>query len=162
MSVGFQVMFRDKTRRRGVSLLELLVVITLLGIMASVAAMRFGRSLLSEFGAHAEARQLSLALLACQRAAVKTGDDHVLRLKRMDGGRALSYQILHNNAGTLQLVDGPRSFPAMGPFAVHTATCDSILKAPRGAYQIQLRGQPRRWQIDVVPVTGSIRVTDTS
>ena len=143
-------------------MLELLVVITLLGIMASVAAMRFGRSLLSEFGAHAEARQLSLALLACQRAAVKTGDDHVLRFA-LDGGRALSYQILRDNAGTLQVVDGPLGLSSDVTVTVsHGDMRFDFEGAAQDAYQIQLLGQQRRWQIDVVPVTGSIRVTDAT
>lgn len=155
-------MFRNRTRRRGVSLLELLVVITLMGIFASVAAMRFGRTLLSEFGAHAEARQLSLALLTCQRAAVKTGDDHLLRFV-LEGGRAASYQLLRDNAGTLQLVDGPRALS--GDITVTVSHPDMRFDfegSAQAAYQIQLLGENRRWQIDVVPVTGAIRVTDAS
>ena len=143
-------------------MLELLVVITLIGLFASLAAMRFGRSLLSEFGAHTEARQLSLALLTCQRAAVKTGDDHLLRFA-LDGGHALSYQILRDNAGTLEVVAGPLALSS----DVTVTVSDGDMRfdfegAAQDAYQIQILGQHRRWRIDVVPVTGSIRVTDAT
>ena len=66
------------TKRRGVTLLELLVVISMIGIFAAVVTARYGRSIFGEFGARALAREMSLDLLTCQRAAIATGDDHLL------------------------------------------------------------------------------------
>jgi len=133
-----------------------------MGIFASVAAMRFGRSLLGDFGAHAEARQLSLALLTCQRAAVKTGDDHLVRFAA-DGGRISSFQILRDNAGTLEQVDGPHSLSEDVTVSVsHTDMSFDFEGSAQQAYQIELRGEHRCWRIDVVPLTGAQRITDAT
>jgi prepilin-type N-terminal cleavage/methylation domain-containing protein len=149
-------------KRRGVTLLELLVVITLLGIFTSVAAMRFGRTLFAEFGAHSTARQLSLALLTCQRAAIRTGDDHFLQFT-VSGGEAVSYRFMQDTGSGSQLVDGPVAISDDVTVTVSDTDMRYTFEgAAGGAYQIQIVGENRSWQVDVIPITGAVQVTDTT
>lgn len=69
----------DRSRnatRRGLSLLELLVVVTLMGVFAAAVGSRFSRSIFGDSGARSGARMLSLCILTAQRNAVRTGDVH--------------------------------------------------------------------------------------
>ena len=133
-----------------------------MGIFASVVAMRFGRTLFSEFGAQATARELSLALLGCQRAAIRSGDDHFIQFT-LAGGRATEYRLLRDDGGSGALVDGPRPLSSDVTVTVSHATMRFTFEgAAAAAYQVTLVGRNRRWQIDVVPISGAIRVTDAT
>lgn len=144
--------------RRGVSLLELLVVVVLMGIVTSVAAMRFGRSLFSEFGAEATVRELSLALLACQRAAIRSGDDHYVEFT-LNGTSATEYRIMRDDGAAGQLVDGPKPISSDVTVNVSNTTMRYDFDgAAGGAYHIDVTGINRAWQLDVVPITGTVQV----
>jgi type II secretory pathway pseudopilin PulG len=143
-----------------VTLLELLVVVTLIGIFASVVAMRYGRTLFSEFSANSVARQLSLDLLTCQRAAITTGDDHFLSFT-VSGGNATSYSLVRDTAGGDVLVDGPKSFSDDITVTVSHAEMRFDFEGSAAAnYSLLLTGENRRWQISVVPITGAVSVAE--
>jgi type II secretory pathway pseudopilin PulG len=143
-----------------VTLLELLVVATLIGIFASVVAMRFGRTLFSEFGANSLARELSLDLLTCQRAAITTGDDHFLSFV-VSGGNATSYSLIRDTAGGDVLVDGPKTFSEDVTVTVSHAEMRFNFEGSAAAnYSLLLTGQNRQWQVDVVPITGAVSVAE--
>jgi prepilin-type N-terminal cleavage/methylation domain-containing protein len=154
-------MLASSEQRRGVSLLELLVVVTLIGILTAVAAMRFGRSLFAEFGAQGTARELSLAMLTCQRASITTGDDHYVEFLA-SGGRISAYQILRDAAGGPLLVDGPKSLSSDVTLTVSSNSMRFNFEGGAAAnYSVQIVGQSQSWRIDVVPITGAVRVTQT-
>ena len=154
-------MRQQTPRRRGVTLLELLVVLTLMGIFAATVAMRFGRSIFAEFGAHGTARELSLALLASQRASITSGDDHFVEFVS-SGGKISSYRVMRMISGVPTLVDGPKSISSDVTVNVSSATMQYNFEGgAMGAYWITIRGQSRSFRVDVIPVTGTIRVTQT-
>jgi type II secretory pathway pseudopilin PulG len=143
-------------------LLELLVVLTFLGILAATVAMRYGRSLFAEFGSQATARELSLALLGCQRASINTGDDHYLEFLT-SGGQISSYRIMRIVSGVPTLVDGPKPISA----DVTVTSSDAVLQynfegSALGSYSVDIAGESRTWRVDVIQITGAIRVTQTS
>jgi prepilin-type N-terminal cleavage/methylation domain-containing protein len=86
------MMHQTNNRRRGVSLLELLVVVTLMGIFGAVVIGRYGRKMLTEFGSQSDARRVSLDLLTVQRAAILTGDNHYLEFTSASG-KVVGYQM---------------------------------------------------------------------
>jgi prepilin-type N-terminal cleavage/methylation domain-containing protein len=154
-------MRRQKQQRRGVTLLELLVVVTLIGIFASTVAMRYGRSIFAEFGSQGTARQLSLALLASQRASIKTGDDHYVEFLA-SGGRITSYRIMRDTGGVLTLVDGPTTLSTDVTVTVSNTTMRYNFEGgAQGSYWINIVGQARTWRVDVVPINGAVRVSQT-
>jgi prepilin-type N-terminal cleavage/methylation domain-containing protein len=149
-------------RRRGVTLLELLIVITLIGIFASTVAMRFGRSLFSEFGSQGVARELSLALLSCQRAAITNGNDHYVEFLS-SGGRIAQYRVMRDVSGTPTLIDGPKTFSTDVTVAVSSTTMRYTFDGSAStSYWITITGQSRVWRIDVIAISGAISVTQTS
>ena len=131
-----------------------------MGIFASVAAARYGRSVFSEFGANSVARQLSLDLLTCQRSAITTGDDHFLSFI-VAGGKATSYSLIRDTGGGDVLVDGPKPFS--DDITVTVSDMEMWFNfegAAAGNYSLLLTGINRVWRIDVVPITGAIRVSE--
>jgi prepilin-type N-terminal cleavage/methylation domain-containing protein len=152
---------KDRRAHHGVSLLELLAVVTLIGIFSSVVVMRYGRTLFGDFGSQSVARQLSLDLLTCQRAAIRTGDDHFLEFT-LGGTRAVSYRLMRDTGMATVLVDGPRTFATD---VVVTVSQDRMRYNFEGAaaanYSITLVGQNRSTRIDVIPINGTIRVTES-
>ncbi|MEZ6087597.1 MAG: prepilin-type N-terminal cleavage/methylation domain-containing protein [Pirellulaceae bacterium] len=94
-------------RRCGLSLLELLVVVSLLGIFSATALMRFGRDIFGDTGARSAARVLSLSMLHAQRAAIRTGNLHAVRLVSSDG-KVSGWTVVEELPDTTQrIVDGP-------------------------------------------------------
>ena len=155
-------MQRVTYRRRGLTLLELLIVITLVGIFASTVAMRFGRSIFKEFGSQGVARELSLALLSCQRASITTGDNHSLEFLS-SGGKITQYRIMRDVGGTPTLVDGPKTLLTDVTVTTSHSTMSYTFEGSASAnYWIVVTGQNRIWRIDVIPISGAISVTQTS
>lgn len=155
-------MGQSHRRRQAITLLELLVVVTLVGIFASAVAIRFGRTLFAEFGSQGEARQLSLALLACQRAAISTGDDHYVEFLS-SGGKITSFRIMRDIGGVATLVDGPKSLSNDVTVTVSNSTMRYNFEGSAlSNYWIDIVGQARTWRVDVIPINGTIRVTQTS
>lgn len=153
---------RHWRRRYGLSLLELIAVVTLIGIFASVVSMRFGRSLFSEFQSQGVARELSLALLICQRASITTGDDHYLEFLS-SGGKIRNYRIMRVVSGTPTLVDGPKEITSdVTVTASHTTLQYTFEGSALGSYWITITGKDRTWRLDVIPVSGAVSVTQSS
>jgi prepilin-type N-terminal cleavage/methylation domain-containing protein len=152
---------REKSRRRGVSLLELLVVVTLMGIFGAVAVGRYGRQMLSEFGSQSDARRVSLDLTHAQRAAILTGDNHYLEFTS-SGGQIAGYQMYrrwddgtttpeaeyHDVSSDIRMT----SSSSRAEFTFEGQALDN--------YSITLTGKDREYRITVVPINGSVQVTD--
>lgn len=145
--------------RAGLSLLELLAVMTLLGVFTALAAARFGQSAQKNFAAQGDSRRLALDLVQCQRRAIATGANHYLELAD-SGGNKTGYTVYRRtgpSAGTV--VDGPREFSQ-----AETVTCAaSQLEftfdgSALGAYTVTFAGPNRTRTVTVVAATGAVRV----
>lgn len=150
-------MHAPRSRRSGLSLIELLVVITLLGIFATVVLMRFGRDTFADTGARGQARLVSLAMLHAQRAAIRTGDSHGVVFRggtsKVDG-----WSVVHKLPDDRQVViDGPHEI------------ADGVKVAPNAAaiwfdfegvgaqpFEATFRGKNRTYQVQVEPFTRMI------
>lgn len=147
-------------QRRGVTLLELLVVVMLMGIFAVLVTMRFGRAMLSEFGSQSESRKVSLALLQAQRSSITAGDNHYLSF---DGTTATSYQLMRRTGSGDVLVDGPHVFSTDVTVTVsHTVMEFNFEGQALAAYTVTILGVNRTWQASVVPITGAVSVVETT
>jgi type II secretory pathway pseudopilin PulG len=145
-----------------VTLLELLVVVVLMGIFAALAGMRFGRTIFGEYGARGFSRELSLAMLSCQRAAISSGDDHFLEFLS-SGGKITQYRIMRDVSGTPTLVDGPKGISSdVTVTSSHSTLRFDFQGSAQAAYSVTITGTNRTWRIDVVPITGAVTVQQTS
>jgi prepilin-type N-terminal cleavage/methylation domain-containing protein len=144
------------------NLLELLVVLTLIGIFAAVAAARLGPSPLQNFGAGADARRLALDLVQARRRAIATGDNHYLEFASI-GGNVVGYTLYRRlSGGGVQAVDAYRTFAQQETVtASHVQAEFDFEGAALAAYQITFTGPGRTWQVSVVPATGAARVTES-
>lgn len=148
-------MNRRTNERRGVTLLELLAVVTLLGIFASITMMRFGRSIFADFGARGETRAISLALLEAQRGAIKTGDNHYVQF---DATNAKSFSVLRVMDTGDRLVDGPHALAADTVVTVSTTRMEFTFEGQAlGDYNITLDGENWIWQLNVIQINGSLQ-----
>ena len=146
------------------TLLELLAVLTILGIMAAVASARVGRSIFAEFGSGAVAQELSLDLLTCQRSAIATGDDHFLRFV-VSGGKVVSYRMMRDTGTGDVAVDAVKPVSNDITVTITAPTNDMNFRFEGQAdwpYQIDIVGVNRSYRVSVVPVNGAIQVTETT
>jgi prepilin-type N-terminal cleavage/methylation domain-containing protein len=145
----------------GLTLLELIVVLALIGIFAAVAAARLGTAPLKNFASHADARRLALDLLQARRRAIAYGDNHYLEFTS-SGGQVVSYTLYRRlSGGGVEAVDEPREFPQQETVTASHAQAEFDFEgAALAAYQVTLAGPDRTWQVTVTPVTGAIRVTE--
>ena len=65
-------------------------------------------------------------------------------------------------SGVATLVDGPKALPTDVTVTVSSNTMVYNFEGGAAAnYWIRLVGQSQSWRLDVVPITGAIRVTQT-
>lgn len=148
---------------RGVSLLELLVVVTLVGIFSSAVLMRFGREVFHVTEARSQARIISLALLQAQRAAIRTGDPHGVLI----GGslsKAESWSVVQKLPdGSSSVVDGPYVIaPALSVSASHGEMWFDFEGVGSQMFRVQLVGASRSYEIAVEPLTRMIRTHEVT
>lgn len=138
--------------------MELLVVVTLLGIFSSVAAMRFGPTIFGNVGSNTDARRVSLTLLQAQRSAIRSGDNHFVQFTTRGGGEVVSYQLMRRDGSSVVTagaqIELSRNVIGTVSHSVMEFTFEGEALA---AYSIKLTGSARDWRLSVVPVNGTIR-----
>jgi type II secretory pathway pseudopilin PulG len=92
------------------TLLELTAVVLIIGLLGAMAVTRYGSSALADVGAQGFARRLSLDCLQARRAAISTGDNHLLRFTST-GGKATQYALYRRLGGSLIQVDTAHDVP---------------------------------------------------
>jgi prepilin-type N-terminal cleavage/methylation domain-containing protein len=154
-------MYAPARRRRGFSLLELLAVVTFMGILASVAIARSGRSLLGNFSASGDCRRISLALVQAKRRAITTGLEHAVEFAGSGAGATFTVVSL-DDSGTATVVDGPMTLQEDLVLASsHTRLSFNFEGQAGGAYWVTLTGPDTVGRIDVIPITGSVNCTES-
>lgn len=149
-----------KKQRRAVTLLELVAVVTLIGIMASVAMFRIGTGGVGDFGARGIGGRIAMDMKIARRAAISTGDNHYLSFT-VSGGKVTSYRMYRKASGGDVTADAVRTVPDEVTVTVSASTAEFNFEGEAlAAYQVTLAGPNRTWQLDVVPVTGAVSLTE--
>jgi prepilin-type N-terminal cleavage/methylation domain-containing protein len=148
--------------RRGFSLLELLAVVTFMGILASVVIARNGRSLLSNFSSGGDCRRISLAMLSAKRRAITTGLEHAVRFT--GSGNDMTFSVVSiDSFGSATVVDGPMSLQDDLTIATsHSQMSFNFEGQAGGAYWVTLTGPRKIGRIDVIPITGTVQCSESS
>lgn len=156
-------MASQRQPRAGLSLIELLAVITLLGVFASAALMRFGRDTFADTGARSEARVLSLSLLHAQRAAIRSGNPHAVVFHGSTLA-ASGWSIVEKpSSGGSIVIEGPH--PTPDGLTISTSSPDIWFDFEGVGVQpftATLRGKNRAFQVDVEPLTRMISTRETT
>jgi prepilin-type N-terminal cleavage/methylation domain-containing protein len=155
---------RERKRRLGVTLLELVMVITIMGILAAIGTARYGRSAYANFGSQGEARTVSLVLLRAHRSAIKTGDDHFVQFNAVSPTRATQYSLMRRAGnGTTSLVEGPYVLNADVRVTSSAANLNFNFEGEAAAaYQVDFIGSGQSWRVNVVPITGAVVVSQVA
>jgi prepilin-type N-terminal cleavage/methylation domain-containing protein len=145
--------------RRGLTLWELLLCVTLMAIVAAIVAGRNGRQLIGTFGAEADARRVGLALLQAKRRTISTGTTHGVQFTS-SGGNVTSCSVVSIVSGVSSVVDGPITFTTdLVVTTSHTQMTYDFEGKAGAAYWVQMAGPNATWRIDVIPITGAISTT---
>ena len=145
-------------RRGGHSLLELIAVVTLLGLFSSAAFMRIGRDIFGDTGARSQARIVSLAMLQAQRASIRTGDSHGLILNGPTSGVS-SWTIVHRRQdGSSSVIDGPHAIPEELTVSANRSEMWFDFEGNGNQrFELTFFGPNRSYQLTVQPLTRMIR-----
>ncbi|MDX1962084.1 MAG: GspH/FimT family protein [Pirellulales bacterium] len=148
-------------QRRGVTLVELLAVVVLLGIFGSLAMMRYGRAILGDFGAGADATKLANGLNYAKRTAIMSGNPHALQfIPSADGSVAVGgFQLvqLDDSLRQIAVVDGPFYFaPEVAVTSVLTQITFNFEGQSLQAASVTLAGPDISYQVTVQPINGGI------
>jgi Tfp pilus assembly protein FimT len=144
-----------------VTLLELVMVVTLMGILAVVGTSHFGRTALANIGSHGEARTLSLAMLRARRSAITTGDNHFIQFDASSPTAATQYSLMRRTGGGDTLVEGPHLLNQDVTVVASDTEMDFNFEGEAVAtYQVDFIGNGHDWRVTVVPITGAVVVAE--
>ena len=140
--------------------LAAVVVVALMGIMFVAGTVRLGPGSSNNMSARAAARLLSCDMRQAQRRAITTGDDHYLEFQTQ-GSTIVGYRCYRDDGGSGVAVDDLREFPS----GLTVTSADNQLNfdfegAADSAYDVTLAGPDRSMRVQVVPVTGAVKVTE--
>ncbi|HEY4234414.1 MAG TPA: type II secretion system protein [Lacipirellulaceae bacterium] len=152
---------RDEKRNRHVSvrlamtLFEIVAVVMIIGIMAAMAATRFGTNAVADVNATGFARRLALDCLQARRRSISTGNDYLLRFT-ITGGKATQYVLYSKVGATVTQMDDVHTVPTN--VTVTTAgTTDmefTFTGATLAAYTITISSADRTKTVTVPMATG--------
>lgn len=146
------------SRRCGVSLIEMLIVVTLMGILSSVIVSRYGRTVLGDISSQGDAHRLWLDLQYARRAAIKNGQSCCVVFT--GGTSPTGYQLMLGTSaevasGLGTTVDVPRQLSSDITVSASTAVFEFDFEGhAAGSYTLLLTAPDQRWQVQVVSLTG--------
>lgn len=149
---------QKKYAARGFSLLELMAVLMLLGVLATVGISRMHRGTLLNMGGQGDARRVALDLHQAHRRAISSGDNHLVRFTLVSG-KATRFAVYRRTGSGDVRMEAERTVAdgvTIVPSAVDNEfTFDGTSLA---AYSIAVTGSGKSWTVSVIPATGFIRV----
>lgn len=147
---------------RAFSLLELISVIAMIGLLALAAGTYLGNSSLANGGAEGFTRKLALSLNYARRATINTGDNHYLLLST-SGGNVVSFTLYRRGSGGNVQIDETYNVPAdVVVNSAQTSLEFDFDGSSLASYSITVTGPNRSWNVSVVPLTGTVQVTETT
>lgn len=149
-------------RRRGVTLLELLVVVTLMGTLSTVVVSRYGRDIFGDLGARSEAHRLWLDLQQAQTQAIRNGTSASVAFLKASSGSITGYRLTEQTpAGIVQTVSDVTSFGSDIRVTSSSSTVDFTFEGhARQPCSISLQGPNRSWELTVVPLSGAVNISE--
>jgi type II secretory pathway pseudopilin PulG len=136
------------------TLLELVAVVMIIGLVAAVAATRYGSNTMAHVGAQGFARRLALDCSQARRRAIATGDNHLVRMTVVSG-KATQYGLYRRSGASTTLVDDVCPVPAN--VDVTTSVTDlefTFTGQALASYTVTVQAPDRTWTVTVPQVTG--------
>ena len=154
-------MARRDISRRAMSLLELAVVLSIVGLLTVAAIGRLGVGTLSNGGAEGYARKLALSLTQARRATISTGDNHFVQLN--GSGSVDSFSLIRRASGGEIQVDQTYLVPQDVMVTSGTTVFEFDFEGSAlAAYSAIVTGPNRSWTVSVVLLTGAVQVVEST
>ena len=152
---------RRRARRRGFSLVELIIVLAITTIALTVGAIRLGRLSVTSSEGERVARRFVADLRLAHSQAVAEANDHFLWLNTGES-KYISYAMFRDGSPAVQVaptwvlpdcvaLTGPAPKPTFHPGGDADASYTYTVTTPG-----------RSWQIDVVLATGLVTLVETT
>jgi type II secretory pathway pseudopilin PulG len=143
------------------SLLEVIAVVTIVGLLGAMAFMRFGHDTISNIGAQSLARQIALDCMQARSRAISDGRDHYL-LFTLSGPNATQYALYRSQTGTDPRVDDIHVVPTGVTVTPSSSQPTFEFTGEASAsYTITVSGPDRSWLITIAQLSGTATVTET-
>jgi prepilin-type N-terminal cleavage/methylation domain-containing protein len=156
---------RRAQARRAFSLIELTSVLMIIGLLGSMAFLRFGDTTYNTTSTDGFVRALVLDLRQARRRTISIGDDHYVLLSRTSGV-VTSYTLYRDPGGGAYVVDRTVQVPTGA--TVTTATdqwtfdFDGSVAGGTGTGTIVVTGPFHTWTITVYLATGAVKSAKVS
>ena len=154
---------RHSSERRAFSLLELMAVLTILGLVAGMAALRYSDSTLGVTQGQGFARKIARGLDLARRHAIASGGSAALRFQRTSGA-ITSFDIVRVN-GSDQLVETsfevPRSITVTSSNDRWEFAFDGKVSVPSLDSSITISNGSDTWTITVFVLSGTYLLSGT-
>ena len=149
-------------RRRGVTLLELLVVVTLMGTLSTVVVTRYGRDIFGDMGARSDAHRLWLDLQRAKSLAIRNGTSCSIVFDKASNGKLAGYKLLEESTTSLQkAVVEVTAFTSELKVSTSTPSVEFTFEGhATTASTITLQGPNRSWVLNVVPLSGAVNISE--
>ncbi len=144
-------------RRSGVSLLELLAVVTLMGILSTVIVSRVGRSFVGDINSQGDAHRVWLDMQYARRLAIKNGQASCVVF---NAAPANSYRVMLGTAvevatGRATQMGDARVFGSDMTVSPSATVFEFSFEGHASAnYSVLMTAPDQRWQVSVVPLSG--------
>lgn len=150
---------KSSNPHKGMTLIELLAVVMIVGIMSSVLIMRLGPMSIGNPGAKAVARRLTLDLRHARSLAIATGVNHYLGFD-VSGSSLTGYTIYREAGATDPAVESYRNFER-GVTATGSTTRAEFdpTGAALGGYSFVVTGTTQSFTVTVIAATGTTTVS---
>ena len=153
---------RPPRERRAFSLLELMATVTIVGLIAGLAVMRFGHDGIETIDAAGVVRKLTVTTQLARRQAICEGLPAAIVFTR-SGTKVSSWQLVRVTAGGDQAVDDPMpvptSFDLLVPASRWQFDYTGQLTSPAGGASATADSEFWEWTVVVSPLTGHVAAT---
>lgn len=150
---------RRALARRAFSLIELLSVLTIVGLLSSMAFLRFGSTTFNSTSTAGFVRALMLDMRQARASTISTGDNHYLLFTR-SGGQVTSYTLYRSTGAGDVVIDRTVSVPDGAIVTTGTDQWeydfDGSVSGGLGSGAITVAGPHYTWTITVYLSTGAI------
>ena len=144
---------------RGMTLVELIMVVALVGILSAVVIVRLGPMAIGNPGARAVARRLALDLRHARGLAIAEGTNHYVGFD-VSGAALTGYTIYRTASPSDIVVEGYRSFDRGVTATGSTTRAEfSPTGAALGAYSFVVSGPSQDYTVTVIAATGTTTVS---
>lgn len=152
---------RRSNERRAFSLFELLTVVSIIGLVAGMAILKFGHTTYEATDGNGFSRRLALDLAQARRRAIATGDDHYVQFTR-SSGVVVSYAVVRDPSGSDYYVDDVIGVPTGVSVTTgsDTLTYDftGALTAGGTSSLLRIDGTDYYWNLTIYHATGRVEV----